>query len=183
MTAQISDSVFFEGQEFQIIGIEGSALFSPVDFGMQPEMRCTACYRGFHVKYELADGSLYLKELYITEANGKAAPLGGVSPEYHSNSIMPDEACYYGLKIPIPFTGKIRIAKDFIPKMYVHMGFQKASAYKTVLDITLEEGQVVEGHDRSKEAKKIRGNFKKRYEAESGDHIIFEAFETDMDFK
>ncbi|MEM4721362.1 MAG: hypothetical protein QXT73_04810 [Candidatus Methanomethylicaceae archaeon] len=40
----------------------------------------------------------------------------------------------------VPFIGKLRLAKDFIQELYVHMGFQKPSAYQTVLDLLFEEG-------------------------------------------
>ena len=51
MTAQIPDSVMFEGHEFSLLGLSGSdldSLLSPEQFGMQPAMITTACYRGFY---------------------------------------------------------------------------------------------------------------------------------------
>jgi hypothetical protein len=62
------------------------------------------------------------------------------------------------------------------------MGYQKPSAFKTVLDITLKGGRVVEIKDRSQEMEERRGAFKKHYE--SGNiQSIDEAFSLDMDLE
>ena len=63
------------------------------------------------------------------------------------------------------------------------MGYQKPTAFKTVLDITLRDGRVVEINDRSQEIEQKRGAFKKHYN--SGDMLqrIDEAFSLDMDFE
>jgi hypothetical protein len=57
------------------------------------------------------------------------------------------------------FTGKIRLAKDLIKDLYIHMGYQKPTAFKTILDITLKDGRVVEINDRSREMEEKRGAF------------------------
>ena len=61
------------------------------------------------------------------------------------------------------------------------MGFQKPSAFETVLDFRFEEGKLLEVKDRSAEAKARRGAFKKRYEEVRG-WGIEEAFSLDMDW-
>jgi hypothetical protein len=38
--------------------------------------------------------------------------------------------------IPLSFSEKQRLAREFIDKLYVHTGFQKLSAFRTVLDIS-----------------------------------------------
>ena len=82
----------------------------------------------------------------------------------------------------VPYTGKIRLAKDFIEELYIHMGYQKPTAFKTVLDITLKDGQIVEINDRSQEIEQKRGAFKKHYESNLIE-TIDDAFSLDMDLE
>jgi|LSQX01.3.fsa_nt_gb hypothetical protein len=178
MTAQISDTFIFKDKEYSLIGMTEGDLASPEQFGMEPEMLHTACYRGFYAMYELTEEALYLRELTLRERSGRYLPIGKIQPEKKDY-----QATYHGLSEVIPFTGKIRLAKDFIEELYIHMGYQKPTAFKTVLDITLKEGRVVEIKDRSQEMKQKRGAFKKHYD--SGDMIqtIDEAFSLDMDLE
>ena len=203
MTAQISDEVLWAGKSYSLIGTSGAELFNPEDFGMVPVMIHTACYRGFYATYTISEGFLYLRNLTIKDQNDHYPDIGGVTPihradepveekittcaktgtVFHSFDYYPGVTEYRNLSYRVPFTGEIRIAKDFIQKEYVHMGFPKASAFKTVLDIKLDAGKVIDIQDRSQEAKQIRGSFKKRYKDEHGAHIILETFNTDMEWK
>ena len=119
---------------------------SPEQFGMRPEMLHTACYRGFYATYELTETGLYLRELTLCEKDGNYLPINGVSPEKEEL-----QASYYNLSIPVPFTGRIRLAKDFIKELYIHMGYQKPTAFRTVYDITFENGRMVNLKDRSRD--------------------------------
>ncbi len=176
MTAQISDTFILKGKNYQLIGIDGGELVSPEQFGMVPTMMHTACYRGYYSTYELTDSELILRELTLSEKNGNYLPINGINPEKEEY-----QATYRDLGLVVPFTGKMRFARGLIEEFYVHMGFQKASAFKTVLDFTLKEGKIVEVRDRSKDAKRKRGEFKKRFESEDMIKMIDEAFDLDMD--
>lgn len=178
MTAQISDTFIFKGDEYSLIGMTSGDLASPEQFGMEPEMIHTGCYRGFYATYELVERALYLRKLSLREKNENYLPIGGIEAEQEEF-----QATYHGLSVLIPFTGKIRLAKDLIRKLYIHMGYQKATAFKTVLDITLKGGQVVEMKDRSQEMEEKRGTFKKHYESGTIQQTIDEAFSLDMDLE
>jgi hypothetical protein len=178
MTAQISDTFIFKGEEYSLIGMKGGDLASPEQFGMEPEMIHTACYRGFYASYELTEESLYLRELTLKEKNENYLPIEGIEPAKEEY-----QATYHGLSLVVPFTGKIRLSKDFIEELYIHMGYQKPTAFKTVLDITLKGGRVVEIKDRSQEMKEKRGAFKKHYESGNMVQTIDEAFSLDMDLE
>ncbi len=178
MTGQISDTFLFKGCEYSLIGMTEGVLALPEQFGMEAIMISTNCDRGFYATYELTEDALYLRELTLTEKNGRYLPIGGVQPERDDY-----EATYSGLNEVIPFTGKIRLAKDFIAGLYVHMGYQKATAFQTVLDITIKEGKVVEVRDRSKEMEQKRGAFKKNYESGDMLEMIDKAFSLDMDLE
>lgn len=178
MTAQVPDKFIYQGTEYALIGIKGGNLFSPEQYGMEPVMIHTACYRGFYVTYELTQESLYLRELTLREKSGNYLPIDGIMPvkeEY--------QASYHHLNVVVPFTGKIRLAKDFIKELYIHMGYPKPTAFKTVLDATLVDGLLVDINDRSKEMKEKRGGFKKYYENGITIEKIKEAFSLDLDLE
>lgn len=180
MTAQISDTFIFKGHKYSLIGIKGGDLISPEAFGMKPQKIDTSCYRGYYATYELTNKALYLRELTLLEANQNYLPIEGTRPTRKKHDFA---YTYNDLNVNVPFTGKIRLAKDFIQKFYVHMGFQKPTAFKTVLDITLKNGQIVDINDRSQEVRRKLGAFKKRYDSTDMDDndIINEAFSLDMD--
>ena len=182
MTAQISDTFIFGRDKYSLIGIKGGNLFSPELYGMHPIMMHTACYRGFYATYELTKEALYLRELTLREANQNYLPIEGIRPAEQENKAS--ARTYRGLNVVVPFTGKTRLAKDFINELYIHMGYQKATAFKTVLDVTLNKGQTVVIRDRSREIEKKRGAFKERFlTGGATDEKIEEAFSLDMDLE
>jgi len=177
MTGQISDTFIFKTKMYSLIGIMGEDLFYPFKYGMIPEMLNTACYQGYYSTYEIKGSNIFLQQLTIREKNGNYPPIDGVYPEKKEF-----EANYRDLNLIIPFNGKLRLAKGFINDLYIHMGFQKASAFKKVFDLTVEEGLIIDVSDRSKEAKEKRGAFKKKYEVnENPFQSIQDAFSLDMD--
>jgi hypothetical protein len=178
MTAQINDTFWYRGDAYSLVGVAGRGLASPAQFGMEPEMMGTACYRGFYAVYELTDEAMHLKCLALNEKHGKYPPIDGVE----ATRLIP-YAEYKGLNVSIPFTGKLRLAKDLVEELYVHMGFQKPTAFKTVLDITLEKGQIIDVEDRSREMEQKRGAFKERYESGNPLETIEQAFSLDMDLE
>jgi hypothetical protein len=182
MTAQASDTFIYKGMGYWLIGINGEGLAKPQDFGMKPVMKHTGCYRGFYSGYEITDDGIYLKEMTLNEEKGNYKLVNGVKP------IIDDlwGATYKDISIRVSFTGKIRLAKDFIQELYVHHGFQKPSAFETVIDLKFEDSRIVETNDRSKEVAAIRGRFKERYEAAGLIRMgkrIKDAFSLDMDLK
>jgi len=190
MTAQISDTFIFKGEEYSLIGIEGSGLNLPLVFGMIPEEMSTACYRGYYATYELTEKAmLYLREMTLRARGGEYLPIEGVMPDEKGNkktenSLYLDDIMsrtYRDLDVRVMFSGRIRLATGFIQDLYIHMGFQKASSFKTVYDITLKYGKIFEIKDRSKDMEQKRGAFKKHYEAGDIAQTTIDAFKMDMD--
>lgn len=179
-TAQYTDQVIFRGEYYSLIGIKGGELISPKQFGMEPVMISTACYRGYIAEYELTNEALCLRKLILRADQRRYLPITGVLPIEDNERLT---ATYTGLRVIVPFVGKLRLARDFIDKLYIHMGFQKASAFKTVLDITLDCGKVVSITDRSREMEEKRGAFKKHYHSNHKIDSIKEAFSLDMDLE
>ncbi len=179
MTGQIPDTVFYKCEQYSLIGFKGGPLPAPQDFGIDPESTHTGCYRGFIAQWTIdEDNNFFLDDLTVWVRNREMKEvlpqINGVSPSAQNE--------YSCIGLPVPFTGTLRIAKDFISECYIHMGFQKPSAFKTVLDVKLENGIVVEVKDRSEEAERRRGEFAKRY-MKDGDIVnsIDEAFDLDLD--
>ena len=102
--------------------------------------------------------------------------------------ISDDEALYKDINLPVSFfTGKLRIARGFIDELYIHMGFPKPSAFKTVVDLTFEAGKLKGTKNRSREMMKKRGTFKKLYNKHCKNgkigQAVEEAFSLDMDLE
>jgi len=77
--------------------------------------------------------------------------VNGISPKEIGN---PDEMTFFNtfyesLGLKTKFTGTLLLAKDFISEMYVHMGFQSPDSFKTVLEIHVKEGNIIEVRDLS----------------------------------
>lgn len=108
MTAQISDAFLFKGDRYSLIGMTDGDLASPEQFGMEPEMLHTACYRGFYATYELTEEALYLRELTLRERTGKYQPIGETQPKKEDY-----QATYRGLSEVITFRGKLRPSRQF----------------------------------------------------------------------
>ena len=153
MTAQIPDTFIFQGYQYSLIEITGNNLASLNKFGMEPKVIDTSCYRGYYATYELKENALYLKELTVREKNKHYPPIDGIKPIKDGC-----KASYSNLCIAVYFSGKILLAKDFIHELYIHMGYQRPIAFKKVLDITLQDGKIVNIKDRSKEIKIIRNS-------------------------
>jgi hypothetical protein len=191
LTAQIPNWVTYKGEKYSLIGLRGDWLPAPQDFGITPSVPHTACYRGYIAGFELNESGFFLQELTVWRscqgADVRFPPINSVLPRTgyadESGRKTPDnQAAYSGLCVPVPFTGTLRLASGFVEDFYIHQGFQKASAFETVLDVTLVEGRCVKIEDRSEEAAQRRGEFKKRY-MKDGDVVgaVQEAFDLDLD--
>jgi hypothetical protein len=63
---------------------------------------------------------------------------------------------YERLNLKTLFTGSMLLAKDFIESMYVHMGFQRPMAFKTVLEIQVQDGDIVSMSNLSEKMEELR---------------------------
>ncbi|HEY7424601.1 MAG TPA: hypothetical protein VH682_10260 [Gemmataceae bacterium] len=65
MTAQFSDPVKYRGKDYVIAGRNGTGWFDPTKHAMKPQGRCSACWRGFLCRYQVAGDILMLDQLSI----------------------------------------------------------------------------------------------------------------------
>ncbi len=156
MTGQIPDEFRYEGEQYSLIGIDGTDLYEASDFGIKTQTASTACWRGHVMKYDCIDGSLFLDGMDVQTQH--APPINGIDPKAQSV-----EAGYYmyshtyeNLRLKTKFTGSMLLGKDFIDSMYVHMGFQRAIAYCKVLELQIQDGDIVSVSDISEKMEKLR---------------------------
>lgn len=160
MTAQIPDQFYYKDMELDLVGKKGNDLPIPDDFGVGTFSTCTACWRGYVMRYKIIENRLVLDGFWFN-SNGNDDPIiNGVKPIKLSKE-NPGSAesmhhlfrCEYSnVDKTIEFTGSLWLAKDFIDSEYVHMGFQSPTAYKTVIKFDFEKGIIVNVEDKSGEA-------------------------------
>ena len=63
---------------------------------------------------------------------------------------------YDNVNLMIPYTGKILLRDKFLPEYYIHMGFQQAFAYETLVEFVFENGKLIETIDHSDTVEKMR---------------------------
>lgn len=156
MTAQAHDRVRWRNHDYTLVGVEGSGLFDPHDYGLEPRATTTANWRGWVATYSVEDDQLALVELddvgLVLDGEKTAPSVNGVTPQQTG----PGPYVYPNLDMPIPFTGRLLIARDFIQSLYVHMGFHPAWQFEESWELTLDDGILIEGRDLSAEMRKVR---------------------------
>jgi hypothetical protein len=170
MTAQTHDRVNLQGTEYSLVGVDGSQLFEPENFGFKPTGRVTNCARGFVCHYILADNTLVLNKLQMSYGHlgrtkfthKRCFEINGVAPIYTKDRDAHFNNVYESLNLKIEYTGRILIADGFISKLYVHMGFHPAWKYQTIYELTFDDGTMTNVQDVSQTMKDIREEMIKR---------------------
>ena len=156
MTGQIPDTLIYNKSSYSIVGLKGEGLSTPLDFGLKPISPHTANWRGFITTYKITENCLIVHEMNVTVEDLKENPplINGITPEIRKEGLS--HLKYKNLKLKTHFTGKILIAKDFIDSMYVHMGFQSPLSFKTVIELKISVGYLIEFINFSEIMKKYR---------------------------
>lgn len=172
MTAQIGDRFKFEGTEYSIVAISEPLSFEPREYGITPEAACTACWNGFWCVYNITEKGIYLEDLYINSKDDYYPDIEGVAPLSEEDSgkrfAYMGHHLYKGLNLKVPYSGKILVGDGFIHDYYIHMGYQRAWAYKVLTELIFENGELIETNDQSHIAAEIReksskdNNFEKK---------------------
>ena len=177
MTAQIHDSIQIEGKQYSIVGVTGDGLFDPGSLGVMLVAPMTSCWRGYICEYKVFERRLLLDRLQLSIGTrfelGKAPapapptgpPINGVQPTFQQRSF---NNVYENLNLDVRFTGRLLAGDGFIRELYVHMGFQPAWKYETVLELVVEGGTVLEILDISKQMGQTRDRIR-----QSGEDPIF----------
>ena len=128
MTAQIAESLRYEGQVLSMCCEPLSDYFELA--GVEPGLQatCTAVWRGYVGTWEVVDRRLYLVELEGEFKDGRQASLASFFPEHPSRVF----AHWY--------SGTIRVPQGELLH-YRHSGY--ASVYERDLLLEVREGEVV----------------------------------------
>lgn len=78
------------------------------------------------------------------------------SNDHPEPTLRYDGGIYADLNFPIPLTGGLLIALDFIEGMYIHLGFQRPEAFERVIEMLFEKGKIVQKVNHSETAAKVR---------------------------
>lgn len=149
MTAQIRDSFRLKGTKYSIIALSKPIKFNPTDYGITPESRSTACWKGYWCDYDISEDGIMLTNLYINSKDAYYPNIHGIKVSQNEGDTKKAFLKYMGhhlyenLNIPMNYSGKIVIGDKFIRDYYIHMGYQKAWAYKVVLELIFMDGKLI----------------------------------------
>lgn len=127
MTAQIAETLFYEGEQLSMCTTPLGDYFAFGGEHPKFESNCTALWRGYVGTWEVIDGRLYLIGLQGTLESGEDASLATVFPDF------PDRVFAHW------YSGTIRIPQGKLLE-YVHMGY--GSTYERDLFLEIEKGVV-----------------------------------------
>lgn len=148
---------------FEALRKPGTALFDPAQHGLDKgRARSSVCWAAMQCLYRIADGALTIEELSIVLGPEQAAAakenkgplLFGQLPEYKET--LTGNVLYTNLKGPIAFSGVLVLVRE--PAVEVHWAthMNPPWAWKSIHELTFENGVLVKAIDRSNEMKKQR---------------------------
>lgn len=172
MTAQIGDIYKHNNAEYTFVAASAPLSFAPKDYGLEPHMSSTGCYRGYWCEYEITDNGLSLEKLYLFNKDGNYPAFNGKSiepAEYKEYQYIKNgkklkdyfpkyfgHRLYSNVHLLIPYTGKLLLGKDFLQQYYIHMGYQRPFAYETLMEFVFEKGILLDTLDHSETARELR---------------------------
>lgn len=159
MTAQIPDAFLSLDKKFSIAGVNGEGLFNPASHNLNPLPRITSCWRGFVCTYKTSDNMLLLATLQLNLGH-EGPMINEVLPVFSTSDIF--DNTYKNLGLPVNFTGTLLVGEGFISELYVHMGFHPAWKYKTVLQLIISQGYVINTRDVSHRMAELRDNLNRQ---------------------
>ncbi len=191
MTAQIGDSIKYKDNEYSIVAISTPIEFEPKDYGITPWGTCSACWAGYWCEYRISEEGIVLQNLYINSKDEYYPPINGVEVNGHEKnpSKYMGHHLYQDVNLPINYTGRIVVGKDFLREYYIHMGYQRAWAYETLLEFVFKNGELVEIIEHSEVAKRLREDMEgkrdrsKAVQKEDIEKFVSDSFSLDLKTK
>ena len=158
MQPQFFDGFNFHNRKYSIVAVEKPQnLFSINDLPLRPVMFDESCLRGYACNYALnGDSQLILAQLFTNNGDEGGPRLYEKKPVgFHS----PAGDLRYDLDLPLSYTGSFLIAYDFIHEYFMPFGFQLPHAFKTVFELSFENGIYTHVESRSEAARQLRINY------------------------
>ena len=113
--------------------------------------------------YEVKDGQLRLRELWVNHQPGEAPITRRKQPpDLNGAAAVRDEKSFFGewhfrdVGLPLAYTGGLVIGREFIHELYVHMGFHPAWKYLQVHELVFERGRLIQANDASPRMAELR---------------------------
>ena len=164
MTGQINDNFTHRDITYSVAGISEGELFDPAILDLEPSMASTACWRGYQVNYSVVDKHLVVADLHVnllekTDERYKrqeGPSINGISPIGPGEEFDFFNNHYEGICYHLEYSGGLLLANDFIDDLYVHMGFQRAWKYESVIELVFENGVLVNEFDCSERMSELR---------------------------
>lgn len=76
--SSILDEFKFAISNYALVAISNPIQFLPENYGITPEGRCTACYKGYWCEYKIYDDEIFLQNLYINSKDDIYPEINGV---------------------------------------------------------------------------------------------------------
>jgi hypothetical protein len=160
MTAQVPETVVIDGQRYELCGVRGEGLFDAAGQGIETAPPDTSCWRGCICGYAVDGDHLLLDAFQLwsepsrwRQNRARLEVIFGDRLELDDEHTAVDAE---GLALLVPFTGGLLVGTDFIDEEYDHRGFQPALGYRTVLELTFENGLLLAKADLSAEMASVR---------------------------
>lgn len=160
MTAQISDSLIIDDDEYSIAAIENEWPFDPTGLGFNPVPPHTACWRGYYSKYVLINDKLNLESLNVCFGDAEPIKWAEVDPRQGKNFKYDKMWEYRPMGYLIFYSGGLIITRDFIQEFYEHMGFHRPHCYRIVKELIFNNGNLEKETDHSEKMKRIRDSLR-----------------------
>lgn len=153
MTAQVSETLTYDGNRYCLIDTNGGLMFDPRRYGLEPIPISTACYRGFVGEYAIRDGELMVDRLEIScgdpdpkirwPATKPLPVFHGRSPKDHYEEYSVCDGLYEDLALAVRYTGRFLISRNRNGSHCARFaGYARAWDYDTSLLVTVADGSV-----------------------------------------
>lgn len=160
MLYEMSCDIYYNGERYPIVIAERELTIPLENYGMRPG------YVGFHRRYicslEITDG-LYVNKLTFCETNDRYLPIDGVPPHLLTRMQGPrlfskprPYAYYFGLRMKLPYSGKLLLGKPVSAQAFLHGGEEWPWNADRLYELQLDNGDLVSVADRSDVASQMR---------------------------
>lgn len=164
MSAQIQDTVEFEGTDYLLVNYRGEVPFAPDSLGLEVTGTSSICWRGFACSYRIEDNTLKLVTLEASVGRYEGPKfvkldlpvINGAQGQRPQGKDQVFNAKYEQLNLLLPYTGTLVLADKFDDSLGEHTGLEPAWMYRDVLELTFKEGTLVELNNLSDEMNLIR---------------------------
>lgn len=158
MTKQFPDTILYSGEEYELLGDSSRSLPMLNQFGIEPTMMSTGCYRGYVAEYTISGENLYLSSLTVQDAKNNYPVISGVRPTVDRFG----QPIYVGLHELMSITGSITIGKGK-PENWPYPDIRSVHDFNHVLKLTLRDGTLQSVTDISEVSAAIRSELREIY--------------------